>query len=124
MQKDIGQKLMVLPFSPINGTILIRSGQASVDHFTAEMADQFPYPRAIFVPLDMPAEYERAVKSPARRALGPAGDLLEESGEAFHMRTIGVRTQAPDEGDLAAVDEPDSEGDEEMADVETLAEDR
>ena len=23
MQKDIGQKLMILPFSPINGTILI-----------------------------------------------------------------------------------------------------
>ena len=39
----------------------------------------------------MPANYERAVKSAARRALGPMGDIMERSGVAFTMRSIGAR---------------------------------
>ena len=50
MQKDVGQKLMILPYSPINGTVLIRSGQISIDHFNGELTEQFPYPWAILFP--------------------------------------------------------------------------
>ena len=77
--------------SAISGTLLLRSGQVSIDHFNAEICDEFPYPRAIFVPIDLPTNYERAVKSAARRALGPMSDVLERSGVAFTMRSIGAR---------------------------------
>jgi hypothetical protein len=117
IQKDIGEQIMILPFSPINGTILIRSGQVPIDHFNAEFAEQSPYPRAIFVPLDMPVEYEHAVKSAAHRALGPSRGLLEKSGVSFSMQTIGVRAQQV-KGDELVVDESDLEGHQGMANAE------
>ena len=67
----------MMPMSAINGTLMVRSGQISVDLFNAEITEQFPYPRAIFVPIDLPPTYERAVKSAARRALGPQSDFGE-----------------------------------------------
>ena len=90
-QKEIAANLLTIPMSAISGTLLLRSGQVSIDHFNAEISDEFPYPRAIFVPIDLPTNYERAVKSAARRALGPMSDVLERSGVAFTMRSIGAR---------------------------------
>ena len=90
-QKEIAANLLTIPMSAICGTLLLRSGQVSIDHFNAEICDEFPYPRAIFVPIDLPTKYERAVKSAARRALGPMSDVLERSGVAFTMRSIGAR---------------------------------
>ncbi len=78
--------------SSISGSMLIRSGSVSIDHFSAEVSDHFPYPRSIFVPIDLPPNYERAVRSAARRALGPVGDIMEKSGVAFVMRCIGARS--------------------------------
>ena len=90
-QKEIAANLLTIPMSAISGTLLLRSGQVSIDHFNAEISDEFPYPRSIFVPIDLPTNYERAVKSAARRALGPMSDVLERSGVAFTMRSIGAR---------------------------------
>ena len=90
-QKEIAANLLTIPLSAISGTLLLRSGQVSIDHFNAEILDEFPYPRSIFVPIDLPSSYERAVKSAARRALGPMGDIMERSGVAFTMRSIGAR---------------------------------
>jgi hypothetical protein len=90
-QKEVAANLLTIPLSSISGTLLLRSGQCAIDHFNAEISEEFPYPRVIFVPIDLPAAYERAVKSAARRALGPMGDVLERSGVSFTMRSIGAR---------------------------------
>ena len=90
-QKEVATNLLTIPLSAISGTVLLRSGQCSIDHFNAEISDEFPYPRSIFVPIDLPSSYERAVKSAARRALGPMSDVLERSGVSFTMRSIGAR---------------------------------
>ena len=91
-QKKVSDELMMLPFVAINGCILIRAGQQPIDHFNAELSDSFPFPRPIFVPIDLPPVYARAVKSAARRALGPSADAQERSGVVFTMRCIGART--------------------------------
>ena len=90
-QKDVAASILCIPLSAISGTLLLRSGQCSIDHFSAEISDEFPHPRFIFVPIDLPSSYERAVKSGARRALGPIGDVLACSGVAFTMRCVGAR---------------------------------
>ena len=64
---------------------------SSIGHFNAEISDEFPNPRSIFMPIDLPGSHERAVKSSARRALGPMGDVLERSGVAFTMRCACAR---------------------------------
>ena len=112
-QKTVASNVQMLPFVSINGCVLIRAGQQPVDHFNAELSDAFPFPRPIFVPIDMPKYYERAVKSAARRALGPAADAQERSGVVFTMRCIGARSTTVEED--AAQDVEDSEGDVEPA---------
>ena len=56
-QKEVAANLLTIPLSAISGTLLIRSGQCSIDHFNAEISDEFPYPRSIFVPVDLPSSY-------------------------------------------------------------------
>ena len=118
----------MMPMSAINGTLMVRSGQISVDLFNAEITEQFPYPRAIFVPIDLPPTYERAVKSAARRALGPQSDLMEKSGVSFSMRCIGVRARddpAPDAVPaVPAVEVSGDEIDDQAQDVATSQEDQ
>ena len=90
-QKAVAANVLMIPLSSICGTLLIRSGQGSIDYFNAAISDEFPYPRSIFVPIDLPTTYARAIKSAARRALGPLGDVHERSGVVFTMRAIGAR---------------------------------
>ena len=90
-QKAVAANVLTIPLSSICGTLLIRSGQGSIDYFNAAITDEFPYPRSIFVPIDLPTTYARAIKSAARRALGPLGDVHERSGVVFTMRAIGAR---------------------------------
>ena len=68
----------------------------------------------IFVPIDLPTVYERAVKSAARRALGPSADVQERSGVNFTMRCIGARTAEADPEQEKDAD--DAEDDDEMCD--------
>jgi hypothetical protein len=108
-QKEVAANLLTIPLSSISGTLLLRSGQCSIDHFNTEISEEFPYPRAIFVPIDLPAAYERAVKSAARRALGPIGDVLERSGVAFTMRSIGARKACASSASAAAAEEEEDD---------------
>ena len=108
-QKEVAANLLTIPLSSISGTLLLRSGQCAIDHFNAEISEEFPYPRAIFVPIDLPAAYERAVKSAARRALGPIGDVLERSGVAFTMRSIGARKARASSASAAAAEEEEDD---------------
>ena len=110
--------------SAISGTLLLRSGQVSIDHFNAEISDEFLYPRSIFVPIDLPTNYERAVKSAARRALGPMSDVLERSGVAFTMRSIGarkVRANAGANASAAAAAYEEEDGDDSVQSVHSEA---
>ncbi len=75
----------------------------------AEISEEFPYPRAIFVPIDLPAAYESAVKSAAPRALGPIGDVLERSGVGFTMRSIGARKARASSASAAAAEEEEDD---------------
>ena len=61
----------------------------------------FGYPRTIFVPIDVPAMYDRILRSAAKRALGPSTDMRERSGVEFELRTIGGRKieEAHEEGE-------------------------
>ena len=90
-QKAVAANVLTIPLSSICGTLLIRSGQSSIDYFSAAISEEFPYPRSIFVPIDLPLTYARAIKSAARRALGPMLDVQERSGVVFTMRAIGAR---------------------------------
>ena len=90
-QKAVAASVLTIPLSSICGTLLTRSGQGSIDYFNAAISEEFPYPRSIFVPIDLPLTYARAIKSAARRALGPMLDVQERSGVVFTMRAIGAR---------------------------------
>ena len=90
-QKAVAANVLTIPLSSICGTLLIRSGQSTIDWFSAAISEEFPYPRSIFVPIDLPLTYARAIKSAARRALGPMLDVQERSGVVFTMRAIGAR---------------------------------
>ena len=41
-QKEVAANLLTIPLSAISGTLLPRSGQVSIDHFNAEISDEFP----------------------------------------------------------------------------------
>ena len=60
------------------------------------------------MPIDLPGAYERAIKSAARRALGPMLDVQERSGVCFTMRAIGARG-AEKKGATAAGGEDDDD---------------
>ena len=129
-QKEVAKNLLTIPLSAICGTLLLRSGQNSIDFFNAELSEEFPYTRPIFVPIDLPSTYERAVKSAARRALGPIGDVLERSGVSFSTRSIGarkVRASAGAAGSTFEEEDDDSmqsvhsDGEKDQADAEQEA---
>ena len=115
-QKAVAANVLTIPLSSICGTLLIRSGQGSTDYFNAAISEEFPYPRSIFVPIDLPTTYARAIKSAARRALGPLGDVHERSGVVFTMRAIGARG-AEKKGATAEGGEDDGSVHSEQSDV-------
>jgi hypothetical protein len=114
-QKEIAASLLTIPLSAIYGTLLLRSGQCSIDHSSSEISDEFPYPRAIFVPIDLPANYERALKSAAHRALGPNGDVLGRSGVSFTMRSIGARKERASTSSAPAAPDEEEDDDSEQS---------
>ena len=60
------------------------------------------------MPIDLPLTYARAIKSAARRALGPMLDVQERSGVVFTMRAIGARG-AEKKGAIAGGEEEDDD---------------
>ena len=88
-QMNQARAVKTIPFSGICGSILVRSGQASLEHFHSEVADSLGYKRTLFVPIGVPPDYARILKSAAARALGPSCDVNERSGVEFTTRTVG-----------------------------------
>ena len=77
-----------------------------------------PYSSRVFVPIDLPASFEKFLKSAAKRALGPAGDSLERSGVEFQIRTIGARG---DEENQQEGDDEQSDDDDEVTEVPAVS---
>lgn len=103
------------------GTMEAPGSEASVDAFNAEISDSFPYPRSIFVPIDLPPSYERAIKSAARRALGPSSDWSERSGVGLVMRCIGARASSSGGGGAEEDEDDDaSEKEDEFQEKSTM----
>ena len=72
------------------------------------------FPRTLFVPVHVPPEFMRYLRSAAARSLGPKADTMERSGVEFQMRTLGARDHALSEaaGEEVGddVEEPAEEG--------------
>ena len=97
--------------TPIVGSALIRYGSQLPQFFDTDLDKSMPYSSRVFVPIDLPASFEKFLKSAAKRALGPAGDSLERSGVEFQIRTIGARCDEENqqEGDDRQSDDDDDE---------------
>ena len=98
-----------LPMTSIIGTALIRTGGASIEWFSEALQNNMPYPRTLFVPIDLPPQSKKHLLSAQRRALGPLADDMERSGVEFTMRTIGVRQTDQDAATKDDEDEADAE---------------
>ena len=67
--------------------------------------------RSLFVPIDVPAHYERIQKSAARRALGPTVDLKERSGVELTMRMLGAGEPQAENNEDENTDDEEKEND-------------
>ena len=109
--KALATTVSSLPMTSIVGSSLIRTGNAQIEHFSEKLKDSMPYPRTLFVPIDIPAGLKKHLVSAQKRALGPLADELERSGVEFVMRTIGARSAEAQDNDDEEEDEAKSEDD-------------
>ena len=94
--KELAEKIVVVPCTPITGQLIMRTGNAGLNmSFFYENIETFKFPRTIFSPIEVPAAWLRIVRSAARRSLGPSVDLKERSGVEFQLRTIGTVNCGP-----------------------------
>ena len=89
MQKELVTKFQTLPMTPIVGSLLVRCASGKADKFFDTCSNWMPYSRSIFIPIDVPAIYEKCLRSAARRALGPVGDLRERTGSGIYHANPG-----------------------------------
>ena len=116
-QKTFGQSALTVPVTPITGSLLLRTCHVSLEIFNEEVSRVFPasYQKTLFVPIDIPPAYERAIRSAASRALGPPSLRSEKSGVEFHFRAVGGRNHSQGEDQKQSLAE---QGDEEVDDDE------
>ena len=90
-QDEVVAGLTKLPYTPITGALVIRTGPNMILHdFFGAISKMFTSNRSLFVPIDVPAHYERIQASAARRALGPLIDHKERSGVELKLRMLGA----------------------------------
>ena len=99
MQKKLATNVKVVPVTPITGSLILRSCHVSLESFNTELAKSFAakYQKTMFVPVDVPRAYERAMRSAAARSLGPSSVRSEKSGIEFHFRSVGGRSYGDDD---------------------------
>ena len=123
VQEDLAKAIKILPATPVVGSVLIRSGNQSVDVLESCLKNTHAHRRSMVVPVVVPEKDMRYLRSGVRRANGPNDD--DASGIDFVSRTIGKRhfneetgTAVDQEGeDLGADDGADGE-ESDNADVE------
>ena len=113
---ELASKIAALPMTSIVGSALIRSGGAHIENFTEVMKASMPYPRTLFVPIDLPSTLKKHLVSAQKRALGPLADDLERSGVEFTMRTIGARNVDTPEGEEEGDGDEAEQSDDDMGD--------
>lgn len=118
-QKELADKVVALPMTPIIGSVLTRAGGVSLDAFHEKVSQSYGRPRSMFVPVSMPPSFLKHIKSASRRALGPHVDSLERSGIEFQMRMIGAKTDsaASSQADGLVVEEDNEDNEDEVDEV-------
>ena len=94
-QIAIARHIKTLPMTAITGSTMIRHAHHNLEDLHNELNKVMGSRRSIFVPIDIPPEYERVLKSAAARALGPMVDMRERSGIEFTTRTVGCMAMGP-----------------------------
>jgi hypothetical protein len=88
--------------------VVVRAAQHSVEVLNEELANTHAFRRSITVPIALPEEYLRYVRSGAARANGPNDS--ESTGVDFIMRTIGKRLDKDGKDDRKSKpEEPDGD---------------
>ena len=108
LQRSWATAIKLIPATPVIGHVLTRPALHSVETLNNKLATTHAHKRQLTVPIAVPEEYMRYLRSGQRRALGPADD--EASGLDFIMRTIGRRyskNARRDADDTAAGNEED-----------------
>jgi hypothetical protein len=89
LQRDWATAIKLIPATPVIGHVLVRPALHSVDVLNKKLATTHAHKRQLTVPIAVPEEFMRYLRSGQKRALGPGDD--EASGLDFIMRTIGRR---------------------------------
>jgi hypothetical protein len=111
MQRAWAADVKILPASPIVGHVIARPGASSCEAFCSLLKVTHSHLLKVVVPVAVPQEYQRFVRSGQCRALGPTSD--ESGGVDFWARTIGRRysakTQIAEVSDDEGADGEDAE---------------
>ena len=123
-QKAWAAQVKTIPAAPVVGNVIVREAQHSVEVLNDKLANTHAFRRSVTVPIALPEQYLRYVRSGAARANGP--NDTESTGVDFIMRTIGKRVdkdgkeepKGKGRGMDADVPESSSEGSDEDVEVD------
>lgn len=117
MQRTWASQIKTLPATPVVGHVLVRPGTGSCEELNRLLATTHTHNKKVIVPVAVPQEFMRFLRSGQKRALGPVDD--DASGIDFWLRTIGRRGKDRTSG--ATRPSGDDDDDEEELDEEREA---
>jgi len=117
-QEELAQQVLAAPMVPIVGTVVMRTGGVNMWEYHQKIGNKMSQPRTLFVPIDLPPQYEKFVKSGARRALGPISDHNDRSGVMFSMTSVGAHENAVRVEEATTQGNAEQSSDEEIEDME------
>ena len=92
IQKALAEKAQLIPATSIYGSILVRGCGHCAEEFHDILDKSHSFKRTVTVPVDVPEDWMRFVRSAQRRSNGPVDESV--TGIDFVARTIGRRTRA------------------------------
>ena len=108
MQKQLANEVKMIPMRPVLGHVLARAnGAGGIEAFDAELETTHAYKRSILVPVEIPEEYMRYLRSASVRSHGPTDDV--SSGIDFVMYTVGRQRTAGNDQAAAGDDDDDAD---------------
>lgn len=113
MQRAWASQIKTLPATPVVGHVLVRPGCGACEELNQLLSTTHSHNKKVIVPVAVPQDCMRFLRSGQKRALGPVDD--ESSGIDFWIRTIGRRCQ---QHRSSGPSRPDDDDDEEAADGE------
>jgi hypothetical protein len=120
LQRSWATAIKLIPATPVIGHVLARPALHSLEALNKKLSTTHAHKRQLTVPVAVPEEYMRYLRSGQKRALGPCDD--EASGLDFIMRTIGRRFTKATPVDVDQAGEDDDAGDDEEAEDEEAEE--